>query len=146
MECLYHCTETYNFTCKNIIPLHDNVPLLFRENKTRWILRCWFFCKQVFFARVDWIRDELWYVVKAVVIACVYVNASKMVIMWSMVPGEFSAQRPVARSFDVSLDLCLNKLLSKQSWGWWFETPSCPLWRHCNANHEISTCCRDISQ
>ena len=21
----------------------------------------------------------------------------------------------------------------KQWWGWWFETPSCPLWRHCNA-------------
>ena len=22
--------------------------------------------------------------------------------------------------------------LSKQWWGWWFEAPSCPLWRHCN--------------
>ena len=30
--------------------------------------------------------------------------------------------------------LRLNKRLSKQSWGWWFETPSHPLWRHCNAN------------
>ena len=29
--------------------------------------------------------------------------------------------------------LCLNKRLSKQLWGWWFETPSCSLWRHCNA-------------
>ena len=29
--------------------------------------------------------------------------------------------------------ICLNKRLSKQSWGWWFETPSRPLWRHCNA-------------
>ena len=28
--------------------------------------------------------------------------------------------------------LRLNKRLSKQSWGWWFETPSCPLWRHRN--------------
>ena len=27
----------------------------------------------------------------------------------------------------------LNKRLSKQSWGWWFGTLSCPLWRHCNA-------------
>ena len=26
----------------------------------------------------------------------------------------------------------LNKRLSKQSWGWWFETISRPLWRHCN--------------
>ena len=25
------------------------------------------------------------------------------------------------------------KRLSKQSWGWWFETPSRPLWRHCSA-------------
>ena len=51
----------------------------------------------------------------------------------SPVPGEFPAQRPVTRSFDVFFDLRLNKRLSKQSWGWWFETPSCPLWRHSNA-------------
>ena len=44
------------------------------------------------------------------------------------VAGEFSAQRPVTQSFDVFFDLCLNKWLSKQSWGWWFETPSCSLW------------------
>ena len=50
----------------------------------------------------------------------------------SQVTGEFSAQRPVTRSFDVFFDLRLNKRLSKQSWGWWFETPSSPLWRHCN--------------
>ena len=40
----------------------------------------------------------------------------------SPVPGEFPAQRPVTRSFDVFFDLRLNKHLSKQSWGWWFET------------------------
>ena len=51
----------------------------------------------------------------------------------SPVPGEFPAQRPVTRIFGVFFDLCLNKPLSKQSWGWWFETLSCPLWRHCNA-------------
>ena len=50
----------------------------------------------------------------------------------SPVPGEFPAQRPVARSFDVFFDLHPNKRLSKQSRGWWFETPSCPLWRHHN--------------
>ena len=50
----------------------------------------------------------------------------------SPVPGEFPAQRPVTRSFDVLFDLRLNKRLSKQSWGWWFETLSCPLWRQCN--------------
>ena len=31
-----------------------------------------------------------------------------------------------------SLICALNKRLSKQSRGWWFETPSCSLWRHCN--------------
>ena len=50
----------------------------------------------------------------------------------SPVSGEFPAQRPVTRSFDVFFDLHLNKRLSKQSWGWWSETPSRPLWRHCN--------------
>ena len=33
---------------------------------------------------------------------------------------------------DVFFDLRLNKRLSKQSWGWWFETLSRPLWRHRN--------------
>ena len=48
----------------------------------------------------------------------------------SPVPGEFPAQRPAARSFDVSFDLRPHKRLSKQWWGWWYETLSCPLWRH----------------
>ena len=51
----------------------------------------------------------------------------------SAVTGEFPTQRPVTRSFDVFFDLRLNKRLNKQCWGWWFETPSRPLWRHCNA-------------
>ena len=37
---------------------------------------------------------------------------------------EFPAQNPVTRSFDVFFDLRLNIRLSKQSWCWWFETPS----------------------
>ena len=47
-------------------------------------------------------------------------------------PGEFPTQRPVTRSFDVFFDLRLNKRLSKQPWGWWFETLSGSLWRQCN--------------
>ena len=50
----------------------------------------------------------------------------------STVTGEFPVQRPVTRSFDVFCDLSLNKRLSKQWWGWRLETPSRPLWRHCN--------------
>ena len=58
----------------------------------------------------------------------------------SPVTDEFPTQRPVTRSFDVFFDLGLNKLLSKQSRGWWFETASCFLWRHCNeiTNYQIS--------
>ena len=50
----------------------------------------------------------------------------------SQVTGEFPAQRPVTGSFDVFFDLRLNKRWSKQSWGWWYETPLCSLWRHSN--------------
>ena len=57
----------------------------------------------------------------------------------SPVTGEFPAQRPVTRSFDVFFDLRLNRWLSKQWWGWWFETPSRPLWRHCNVYIKIIT-------
>ena len=68
----------------------------------------------------------------------------------SPVPGEFPAQRPVTRSFDIFFDLRLNKRLSKQSWGWWFETLSRPLWRHRNDFYEnmvsiLYTVCTNIS-
>ena len=36
----------------------------------------------------------------------------------SLVTGKFPSQRPVTRSFDVFHDLCLNKRLSEQWWGW----------------------------
>ena len=49
-------------------------------------------------------------------------------------PGEFPAQRPVTQSFDVFFYLRLNKRLSKQPWGWWFERPPWSLWRHRNGN------------
>ena len=52
----------------------------------------------------------------------------------SLGTGEFPPQRPVTRSFDVFFDVRPNKRLSKQWWGWWFKTPSCPLWRDCNAD------------
>ena len=50
----------------------------------------------------------------------------------SPISGEFPAQRPVTRSFDIVFDLRLNKPLYKQSRDWWFETLSRPLWRHRN--------------
>ena len=48
----------------------------------------------------------------------------------SPVSCELPAQRPVTQSFDVFFDLRLNKLLSKQWWGWWLKTLSRPSWRH----------------
>ena len=52
--------------------------------------------------------------------------------------GDFTGHRwiPLTKAGDVELrcffDLHLNKRLSKQSWGWWSETPPRSLWRHCN--------------
>ena len=63
----------------------------------------------------------------------------------SSVTGEFLAQRPVTRGFDVFFDLRLYKQLSKESWGWWFETPSRPLWRHCNVGSEFMAWVRNNS-
>ena len=54
-------------------------------------------------------------------------------------PVNFPAQRPVIRSFGVFFDLRPNEQLSKQSWGWWFETPSRLLWRHCTSHSKVST-------
>ena len=51
--------------------------------------------------------------------------------------GEFTGHRwiPLTKAGDAELWCflwsALNKPLSKQSWGWWFETPSRSLWRHC---------------
>ena len=58
----------------------------------------------------------------------------------SLVTGEFPAQRPGTRSFDAIFDLRLNKQLSKQLWSWWFETPSCSLWRHCDVLTITESC------
>ena len=55
------------------------------------------------------------------------------------VTGEFPAQRPVTRGFDIFCDLRLNKWFSKQSWGWWFKTPLCSLWRHSNGQCFINS-------
>ena len=47
--------------------------------------------------------------------------------------GEFTDRRwiPPTTASDAEL-WCLNERLSIQWWGWWFETPSGPLWHHSN--------------
>ena len=66
------------------------------------------------------------------------------VIKWRHFPRYWPFVRRIHRSrwiphtkasnaeFDVFFDPRLNKRLSKHSWGWWFKTPSRPLWRHRN--------------
>ena len=56
----------------------------------------------------------------------------------SLVTSEFPTNRPVTWSFHIFFDLLLNKWLSKQWWGWWFEMPSHPLWRYCEEYNENS--------
>ena len=52
--------------------------------------------------------------------------------------GEFTGHRwiPNTETSDAELwcffDLHLNERLSKQPWGWWYETLSRPLWHHSN--------------
>ena len=52
--------------------------------------------------------------------------------------GEFTGHRWIPRTETSDAELwcllwsALNKRLRKQWWGWWFETPSYPLWRHSN--------------
>ena len=50
-----------------------------------------------------------------------------------LVTGEFSIPKPVTRSFDVFIDLLLNKRLSEQSRRPWFQTPLRLSWHYCNA-------------
>ena len=50
----------------------------------------------------------------------------------SPVTGDFPSQRLLTQSLDVFFDLCLNKRLTKQSWGWWFEIPLRSFWHHRN--------------
>ena len=45
--------------------------------------------------------------------------------------GEFTGHRWIPHT-KASLNVFFDLRLSKQSWGWWFETPSRALWRHCN--------------
>ena len=62
-------------------------------------------------------------------------------------PGEFPAQRPVTRNFDVFFDLRLNKRLSKQPRGWWFDALSWSLWRHRNdSNLRVHSNLNDTTQ
>ena len=74
---------------------------------------------------------------------------------WPFVPGihRWSVNSPHKGQWHgalvFSLTCVLNKRLNKQYWGWWFETPSRSLWRHCNSEiwqTSRQRCCRCASQ
>ena len=55
--------------------------------------------------------------------------------------GEFTGPRWISRTKASYGELWrLNKRLSNQPWGWWYDTLSCPLWRHCNVLWSSSLC------
>ena len=66
-------------------------------------------------------------------------------IFWVTVPRWIPLKRPVTRSFEVFVDVRLNKQLRKKSICRWFQIPWRSLWRHCNviglcflaANHSL---------
>ena len=47
-------------------------------------------------------------------------------------PPHTHTQRPVTWGFVFSWIWAWINRCKKQLWGWWFETPSRSLWRHCN--------------
>ena len=62
------------------------------------------------------------------------------VIKWKHFPRNWPLKASAVELWCFLFDLRLNKWLSKHSWGWWFETPSCSLWRHCNADWKNIKC------
>ena len=92
----------------------------------------------VFFVLYFHLSNSIILTLSTLTLPC-YINA--VVTWWRHQMETFSAlltlcagnsQRPVTQSFDVFFDLRSNKRMSKQSWGWWFGTPSRSLWRYCN--------------
>ena len=65
--------------------------------------------------------------------------------------GKFTGHRWIPRTKASDAELwcllwsTLNKWLSKQWWGWWFETPSSPLWPHCNVSCMLLALCCVLS-
>ena len=58
-------------------------------------------------------------------------------IYWLMVTVNSPHKGQWRGALMFSLICASNKRLSKQSWDWWFETPSCPLWRHRNVSMNV---------
>ena len=62
-------------------------------------------------------------------------NIFRVLALWSPMNSAHKGQWRGALMFS---------MLSKQSWGWWFETPSRSLWRHCN-DRQLFQCGAGVS-
>ena len=113
-----------NFSCElHFTELHHYVCLLLQDNVNGMTWKCFpHYITHVLWRESTWWRHQMMETFSALLALC---GGN------SPVTGEFPAQRPVTRSFDVFFRR-LNKRWSNQSWGWWFHTPSRSLWRHRN--------------
>ena len=134
----YHLVSHWQRTpnIRRLVWYHIKRPIVRSREVSKTRDRCLMFCY----------RSEIWQVSRqhCCGTACWIAFYTLLAICAGNPPvtGEFPAQRPVARSFDVFFDLRLNKGLNKQSWGWWFETLSRSLWRHRNGAVAVS---RDLT-
>ena len=119
----------------------------FKKNVNMTLYLWKYQCTPYFFSHIVWIPLEF---TPHNVIGNLLPNAVPVfhndVLKWKHFPRYWPFVRGIQRWFPhrsqwrgtltFSLICALNKRLSKQSWGWGFETP---LWRHCNAKTIHST-------
>ena len=69
-------------------------------------------------------------------------NKDRMSIYTTNIMIDMMTSIPRTKASEAELwcffDLRLNKRLSKQWWGWWFETPSRPVWCHFNDDRSLT--------
>ena len=109
-----HCSPTCSVTCKS--NTHNPLPrqIILQGN---WYKEACphsvFYSPCCYDMGTSWVRSFTWWRHQMEKFSALLAICAGN----SPVPGEFPTQRPVARSFDVFLDLRLNKRLRKQSWG-----------------------------
>ena len=100
--------------------------LNYHETPRMFLFTGLFWCLKIYFFR----NNLIYFVYKNAMPWRAIFSMHDDVIKWKHFPrywpfgnspviGDFPAQRPVTRSFDVFFDLRLNKRLSKQWRGWW---------------------------
>ena len=107
--------------------------LLFDVRIVEFVMIEYFLCKRMEYFFLSWILESLQIYQKrlAVVLPTNLKLDMKILVSWWH-PRWIPRTKASDAELWCFLDLRLNKRLSRQSWGWWFETLSRPLWRHRN--------------